>query len=53
MDGAAGQNAGGLELGTALLLVVDGALAVNWVAQSIDDAAEKLGADGDIDLVLC
>jgi len=50
VDGLAGQNAGGLELGTALLLGVQGALAVNGVTQSIDNTAEQLRADGDIDL---
>lgn len=50
VDGAAGENAGGLELGTALLLGVERALAVDGVTQSVDDTAEKLGADGDIDL---
>lgn len=49
VDGLAGKNAGGLELGTTLLLAVDGALAIDGVTESIDDTAEKLGTDGDID----
>lgn len=50
VDGLTGQNAGGLELGTALLLGVKGTLAINGVTESIDDTAEQLGADGDLDL---
>jgi hypothetical protein len=37
-------------LGTALLLGVERALAVDGVAEGVDDTAEQLGADGDIDL---
>lgn len=48
-DGLAGQNAGGLELGTTALLGVQGALAVNGVTESVDDTAEQLRADGDVD----
>lgn len=50
LDGLTRQNAGGLDLSTALLLGVDGALAVDGVTESIDDTAEQLRADGDIDL---
>lgn len=50
VDGLARQNAGSLELSTALLLGVKGALAVNGVTESVDDTAEKLGTDGNIDL---
>ena len=50
VDGLAGENARGLELGTALLLGVEGTLAVDGVAESIDDTAEQLRADGNIDL---
>src|SRR5262249_30244583 len=50
VDGSAGQNAGRLQLGAALLLALDGALAVDGVAEGVDDATEKLGADGDVDL---
>ena len=51
VDGLAGQNAGGLELGTALLGELDGTLAIDGVTESIDDTAEQLRADGDINLV--
>ena len=49
-DGLTGQNTGGLELGTASLLGAKGTLAINGVTETIDDTAEQLGADGDIDL---
>lgn len=52
VDGLAGQNAGGLELSTALLLGVEGALAVNGVTEGVDDTAEQLGTDGNVDLLL-
>jgi hypothetical protein len=50
VDGLTGQNTGGLKLSTALLLGVKGTLAINGVTESIDDTAEQLGADGDLDL---
>jgi hypothetical protein len=49
-DGLAGENARSLELGTALLLGVERALAVNRVSEGIDDTSEQLRADRDIDL---
>jgi hypothetical protein len=49
VDGTTGKDTRSLELGTALGGSVDGALAINGVAESIDDTAEKLRADGDID----
>lgn len=49
VDGATGQNAGSLELSTALLLGVEGTLAVNGVAEGINDTTEQLRADRDID----
>lgn len=52
VDGTTGQNAGSLELSTTLLLGVDGALAVDGVTEGIDDTAEQLRADRDIDLVV-
>jgi hypothetical protein len=52
VDGATGQNARGLELGTAPLLGVEGTLAIDGVAEGVDDTAEQLGANGDINLVL-
>jgi hypothetical protein len=50
VDRLAGQDTGGLELSTASLLGVEGTLAVNGVAESIDNTAEQLRADGDVDL---
>lgn len=50
VDGGTGQNAGSLELSTALLLGAEGTLAVDGVAESVDDTAEQLRADGDINL---
>jgi hypothetical protein len=50
VDGLTGQNTGGLKLGTALLLGVKGTLAVNGVTESVNDTAEQLRADGDINL---
>jgi hypothetical protein len=50
VDGATGKNAGGLELSTALLLGVERTLAVDGVAESVDDTAEELRTDRDIDL---
>lgn len=50
VDGLAGQNAGGLKLSTALLLGVEGTLAIDGVTESVDNTAEQLGADGNVDL---
>ena len=49
VDGAAGQDAGGLDGGAAALGGLDGALAVDGVAEGVYDTAEELGADGDVD----
>jgi hypothetical protein len=49
VNGATGENTGGLELGLGAAVGLDGALAVNGVTQSIDDTTEKAGADGNID----
>ena len=51
VDGLTGQDTRGLELSTALVLGLDGALAVNGVTQSVDDTSEQLRADGDFDLL--
>jgi hypothetical protein len=48
-DGLAGDDAGRLDLGTAALAVVEGGPAVDGLADAVDDAAEELGADGDVD----
>lgn len=50
VDRATGQNAGGLDLGTGTLLGVEGSLSIDGVTESVDDTAEQLRADGDIDL---
>lgn len=52
VDRLAGQDTRSLELSTALLLGVDGTLAVNGVAESIDDTAEHLRADRNVDLFM-
>jgi hypothetical protein len=49
LDGLAGQNTGGLELGTALLGGLDGTLAVDGVAEGVNDTSEEGLADGDVD----
>ena len=48
-DGLALDDAGSLELRRALLGGVDVALAVQRVAERVDDAAEQLVADGDLE----
>ena len=45
-----GKNTGGLLLGTTLLSGLDGTLAVDGVAEGVNDTAEKSLADGDVDL---
>lgn len=50
VDRLARQDTRSLELSTALLLGVKRTLAVNGVTQSIDDTAEQLRADGNVDL---
>jgi hypothetical protein len=52
VDGATRQDTRGLKLGTALLLGVDGTLAINGVTQGIDDTAQQLRADRDINLAI-
>jgi hypothetical protein len=42
-----------LELGRPRLGRVDVALAVEWVAERVDDAAEELVADGDLEQAAC
>ena len=48
LDGLPGDDAGGLQADPVPLLAGDGALAVNGVTQSVNDTAEDLSADGDI-----
>jgi hypothetical protein len=52
VDGLAGQDTGGLELGTATLGGLEGTLSIDGVTESVNDTSEKSLADGDIDLVL-
>lgn len=49
VDGATGQDTGGLEGGTATLSGLDGALSVNRVTESVNDASEETRTDGNID----
>jgi hypothetical protein len=49
-DGLTGENAGSLELGTALLGGLDGTLSVDGVAESVDYTSEKGLANWDVDL---
>lgn len=51
VDGLTGKDTGGLQLGTALLLGVEGTLAVNGVTETVDNTAEQLGTDGHINLI--
>ena len=53
VDGLAGQDTRGLPLGTEFLLCVDWALAVDWVAESVDDTTKELLADWNFDLGVC
>lgn len=53
VDGAAGQDTGGLHSGAALLGGLDGALAIDGVAEGVDDTAEEFLADWDVDLGVC
>lgn len=49
VDGAARKNAGGLLLGTTLLSGLDGTLAVDGVAEGVNDTAEESLSNGDVD----
>ena len=49
VDGATRQNTRGLEGSTATLASIDGALAVNWVSESVNNTSEQFRTDGDID----
>ena len=50
LDRLTGKNTGSLELGTSLLGGTERTLAIDGVTESVDDTAEKLGTDWDIDL---
>jgi hypothetical protein len=45
-----GKNTGGLLLGTTLLSGLDGTLAVDGVAEGVNDTAEEGLADRNVDL---
>lgn len=49
VDGAAGQDTGGLELSTAALSGLERTLSIDGVTESVDDTSEEGLADGDID----
>lgn len=49
-DGLTGKNTRGLELSTALLGGLEGSLAIDGVTESVNDTAEKLGSDWNVDL---
>jgi hypothetical protein len=51
VDGVTGKDTGSLDLGTTLLLGAERSLAVDWVAESIDNTAEELNTDWNIDLI--
>ena len=50
VDGVTWENTWSLKLGTTLLLGVEWSLSINWVSESINDTAEKLWSDWNIDL---
>ena len=52
VHGAAGQDTWSLDLSTAALSGLDWALAIDWVAESIDDTAEKTLTDTNVDLCM-
>jgi hypothetical protein len=49
VDGATGQDTGGLDGGTATLGSLNGTLAVNGVTKGVDDTSKETRADGDVD----
>jgi hypothetical protein len=50
VDGVTRQDTRSLQLSTALLSGLDWSLAINWVSESINDTAEHLNSDWNIDL---
>jgi hypothetical protein len=52
VDGTTGQDTGGLELSTAPLGGLDGALSIDGVAEGVDNTSEKSLTDGNVDLLL-
>jgi hypothetical protein len=53
VDGTTRKDTRGLDLGTALLLGVDGSLAINRVAKGINYTTQHFRADWNVDLSLC
>jgi hypothetical protein len=49
VDGLSGDDAGGLELDSLAEVALDGAVAIDGVAESIDNTTEHTLTDGDID----
>jgi hypothetical protein len=48
-DGLTGENTGSLELSTASLGGLEGTLAIDGVTEGVNDTAEKLHTDGNVD----
>lgn len=48
-DGLAGEDSGSLDLSATTFGGLDGALAVDGVSESVNDATEHLGSDGNVD----
>lgn len=53
VDGAAGENAWGLHLGSAALSGLDRTFAVDRVSEGIDNTAEESLSDGNVDNLAC
>ena len=50
VDGTTGQDTRSLDLSTAALGGLDWALAIDWVAESVDGTAEETLTDTNVDL---
>jgi hypothetical protein len=50
VDGVTRQDTWCLELGTTLLLGVNWSLSINWISESVNDTAEKLWSNWNVDL---
>lgn len=49
MDGLSGDDTGGLELDSLAEVALDGAVAIDGVAEGVDNTTEHALTDGDID----
>jgi hypothetical protein len=49
VDGTAGENGGGFDRGRAAFRRLDGTLAIDGVAEGVNDATKEGGANGDVD----